>query len=240
MQEDWLDRTRLLLGDHSLDKLKTKNVLIVGLGGVGASAAEMICRAGVGKMTIVDSDIVNTTNINRQLLALHSNIGEQKAEIMGRRLKDINPEIQLTIINEFVEEGLSTDVLSTDFDYVVDAIDTLSPKIYLIYYALQMNLNIVSSMGAGGKINPSLVQLADLKQSFNCNLARNLRKRLRKLGVNGGFPVVFSPEDVSPDAVINTLNEQNKKTNVGTISYMPSLFGIYCASKVIQDLIKEE
>lgn len=237
MQDNWLSRTSLLLGDENLEKLKSKNVLIIGLGGVGATAAEMICRAGVGKMTIVDSDIVNNTNINRQLIALHSNIGDSKSAIMGKRLKDINPDIKLNIINEFVEEGLSTDILSTDFDYVVDAIDTLSPKIYLIYYALQMKLNIVSSMGAGGKIDPSLVQISDLKNSFNCNLARSLRKRLRRLGVNGDFPVVFSPEGVSSSAVIDTPDEQNKKTNVGTISYMPSLFGIFCASKVIRDLI---
>ena len=236
MNEDWLDRTRLLLGDDSVSRLKSKNVLIVGLGGVGATASEMICRAGVGKITIVDSDIINNTNINRQLLALHSNIGMNKSAVMGQRLRDINPDVELTIIDKFVEEGLSTEILSPKFDYVVDAIDTLSPKIYLIYYALEMNLKIISSMGAGGKIDPSLVQITDLEKSFNCNLARNLRKRLRKLGIKGGFPVVFSPEAVNPNAVIETPNEQNKKTNVGTISYMPSLFGIFCASKVIRDL----
>jgi len=236
MSENWLARTELLLGEEKLKKLKSKNVLVVGLGGVGAYAAEMICRAGVGKMTLVDGDIVNKTNINRQLPALHSTIGKSKAELLENRLKDINPEIKLTIINKFIKDEFIQEVLIENFDYVVDAIDTLSPKIYLIYRSLLRGFNIVSSMGAGGKVDPSLVQICDLSQSYNCKLARALRKRLAKLEVQGGFPVVFSPEEVDPKSIIETQGEQNKRSNVGTISYMPALFGIYCASKVIRDL----
>ncbi len=237
MQDNWLERTELLLGEEKLEKLKSKNVLIVGMGGVGAYAAEMICRAGIGKMTLVDGDTINITNINRQLPALHNSIGKSKTELMKSRLKDINPEIQIKTISHFVKDDYIQEILHNNFDYVIDAIDTLTPKIDLIYRALQKNLKIVSSMGAGGKIDPSLVQTVDLSKSYNCHLARALRKRLRKLDINGGFPVVFSTEDVNPNTVIETPGEQNKKSNVGTISYMPALFGIHCASKVITDLI---
>jgi len=237
MNEEWLDRTKLLLGNESVDKLSKKSVLVVGLGGVGATAAEMICRAGVGKITIVDSDVVSITNINRQLLALHSNIGDSKTQVLSNRMKDINPNVEIIIIDKFIEEGKSDCLFSNHFDYVIDAIDTLSPKVDLICNALNNSVKIVSSMGAGGKIDPSLVKIADLKKSYNCHLARSLRKRLHKLGIKSGFSVVFSPEDVDSKAVLYTPKERNKKSNVGTISYMPSLFGIYCASKVIRDLL---
>lgn len=237
MQEYWLERTELLVGKEKLEKLKTKHVLIVGLGGVGAYAAEMICRAGVGKLTLVDGDTVNKSNINRQLPALHSNLGISKAELMGIRLRDINPDLELTLVAKFVKDQDIQDILSVHFDYVVDAIDTLSPKIYLIYRSLLRGINIVSSMGAGGKLDPSLIQMADISESYNCKLARILRKRLRKLGVEKGFPVIFSPEEVDPKAVIVTPDDLNKKSNVGTISYMPSMFGMFCASKVIRDLL---
>lgn len=238
MSDFWLERTQLLLGEEKLEKLHNKHVLVVGLGGVGAYAAEMICRAGVGKMTIVDGDTVNLTNINRQLPALHSNIDKPKAELMAERLHDINPEVKLNVINKFIRDEYMKEILEEEFDYVVDAIDTLSPKVFLIYHSLQLGFKVISSMGAGGKLNASGVQIDDVSKSYNCNLARVLRKRLRKLGISKGFPVVFSPEDVDKSAVIVTPNEQNKKSNVGTISYMPALFGIHCASKVIQDLIE--
>lgn len=236
MQMDWLERTILLLGEEKVKQLQQKNVLVVGLGGVGAYAAEMICRAGVGKMTIVDGDVVNRSNLNRQLLALNENMGKSKARLMGERLLNINPELNLTVIDEFIRDEYMKEILKEDFDYVVDAIDTLSPKIYLIYHSLQQNLKIISSMGAGGKMDPAQVQIADIEKSYNCKLARALRKRLRKLEIQGGFPVVFSTEEANPEAVIETENEQNKKSTVGTISYMPALFGLFCASKVIRDL----
>lgn len=239
MSEYWLERTELLLGNEKLEKLQNKHVLVVGLGGVGAYAAEMICRAGVGKLTIVDGDTVNLTNINRQLPALHSNLHKPKAELMAERLKDINPNVALNVINEFIRDEDMKEFLNADFDYVVDAIDTLSPKVHLIYNAMQRGFRVISSMGAGGKLDPYGVKIADVSKSYNCNLARVLRKRLRKLGIAKGFPVIFSPEDVDKSAVIVTPNKQNKKSNVGTISYMPALFGIHCASKVIRDLIEE-
>jgi tRNA A37 threonylcarbamoyladenosine dehydratase len=236
MSEEWLSRTNLLLGDERLSQLQNAHVLVVGLGGVGAYAAEQICRAGVGQMTIVDGDNIELSNINRQLPATQSNLKKDKAEVMGQRLLDINPNLKLRILNEYLKDERMIEVLQEEqYDYVVDAIDTLAPKIFLIYHSLQNNLKIVSAMGAGGKMDPTKIQIADISKSYNCKLARMLRKRLHKLGVYKGVPVVFSPEDVSKDAVI--LDEsRNKKSNVGTISYMPPLFGCFCASVVIKDL----
>ncbi len=238
MNEEWIDRTQLLLGCENIEKLKKAHVLIVGLGGVGAYAAEQVCRAGVGKLTIVDGDKIGITNINRQLPATTETVGQDKAAVMGNRLMAINPNLELTILNEYLKDDRMIEVLQqTSFDFVVDAIDTLAPKIFLIYHSLKKQLPIVSAMGAGGKTDPSKIQIADISKSYNCKLARMLRKRLHKLGVYKGVTVVFSPEEVSPDAVILEEGE-NKKSNVGTISYMPPLFGCFMASVVIKQLIQ--
>lgn len=233
---DWLDRTNLLLGPQNLEKLKNANVLVVGLGGVGAVAAEMICRAGVGKMTIADGDVVELTNRNRQLPALKSTEGHPKTEILAQRLLDINPGLELNSVFEFIRDEKAVELLrSQSFDYVVDAIDTLSPKVFLIHHSLELGLNLVSSMGAGGKIDPSKVAVTDISKSYNCKLARMIRKRLNKLGIKKGFKVVFSPEEVDENA-IRLEESQNKKSSVGTISYMPAVFGCFAASVVIRYL----
>jgi len=234
---NWLKRTELLLGAESIGKLSKANVLVVGLGGVGAYAAETICRAGVGKMTIVDGDTVNESNINRQLVALSSTVGKKKTDVLGDRLLDINPDLQLTRINEFIIDERMVEILDQGYDYVVDAIDTLSPKIFLIYHSMQKSIPIVSSMGAGGKLDPAMIEITDISKSYNCKLARTLRKRLHKLGIRKGFKAVFSPEEVPKGSVELTDNEQNKKSNVGTISYMPPAFGCACASVVIRGLL---
>lgn len=230
----------MLLGQARLEKLKQAHVLVAGLGGVGAYAAEQLCRAGVGEMTIIDGDVVELTNKNRQLPALDCNLGRAKAELMAERFREINPELRLHVISEFIrDEGMVEVLQRAKYSYVVDAIDTLAPKIFLIYHSLQLGLPIVSSMGSGGKLDPSKVMVADISKSYNCNLARMLRKRLHKLGVYKGVKVVFSSEFTDPNAVI--LSEgQNKKSNVGTISYMPPLFGCFAASVVIRDLIGGE
>jgi len=233
---DWLTRTELLLGDDGLNKLKASKVLVVGLGGVGAWAAEMICRAGTGNMTIVDGDIIHSTNRNRQLPALKSTEGLTKSDVMGRRLKDINPDINLTVINEYLENESIIDVLESGYDYVVDAIDTLSPKIFLIYHSLLKKYPVVSSMGAGGKFNPEMVTISDISQTTDCSLARILRKRLHRLGIKEGFSAVYSPEGIDKSRIVATNGEQNKASIVGTISYMPAAFGIACASVVIRDI----
>lgn len=233
----WQERTSLLIKEANLNKLHRSHVFVAGLGGVGAYAAEMLCRAGVGNLTIADADHVSSSNRNRQLLALSSTEGKQKASLMRERLFDINPGLQVTAIDVFLRDDLTNKVLETPFDYVVDAIDTLSPKIYLIHGALSRQLPLVSSMGAGGKMDPSKVKVTDFSETYHCNLARMLRKRLRKLGVSGGFKTVFSTEPVMHDAMFRVENESNKKSTMGTISYMPAIFGCFCASVVIRDLI---
>uniref|UniRef100_UPI003217399E tRNA threonylcarbamoyladenosine dehydratase n=1 Tax=uncultured Draconibacterium sp. TaxID=1573823 RepID=UPI003217399E len=233
----WLERTELLLGDDKLDKLKNANVLVVGLGGVGAYAAEQLCRAGIGKMTIVDGDVVEQSNRNRQLPALISTTGKPKAEILAERFFDINPDIELTVVNDFIRDEKTLELLkSQPFDYVVDAIDTLSPKVFLIFHAMDLKLPIISSMGAGGKMDPSKIMVSDLSKSYNCKLAKMLRKRLSRQGIKKGVKVVFSTELIDENAV--RLEEgQNKKSTVGTISYMPPTFGCFLASEVIRDIV---
>jgi tRNA A37 threonylcarbamoyladenosine dehydratase len=235
---DWLQRTELVLGEEGLQRLMAANVLVVGLGGVGAYAAEMICRAGVGKMTIVDGDTIHPSNRNRQLPALKSTEGLPKAEVMGRRLTEINPGISLTVIQEYLKDERMTEVLDIGYDYVVDAIDTLSPKIFLIYHSLQRKLPVVSSMGAGGKFDPTRISISDISETTDCSLARILRKRLHRLGIREGFTAVYSSEAIDKSKIVATNGEQNKASIVGTISYMPAAFGIACASVVIRDLAK--
>jgi len=233
----WLSRTEQLIGPDKLQALQGKHVLVAGLGGVGAMAAELICRAGVDNITIIDGDTVHTSNRNRQLPALKSTEGKPKTEVMATRLLDINPALNLTLINEYIRDERTLEILKKGFDYVVDAIDTLSPKVYLLFHCVELNLPVVSSMGAGGKFDPMQVRVADLDESYNCKLAYYMRKRLHKLGVWKGIKVVFSPEVVNRNAVSLQEGESNKKSNVGTISYMPAVFGCFCASVVIRDLL---
>lgn len=237
-ENNWLARTELLLGPEQVETLAHKHVLQVGLGGVGAYSAEMLCRAGIGEMTIVDADAVSVTNLNRQLPALHSTIGKSKVEIMKERLLDINPNLKLHCVEMFIRDEKTAELLdAADYDYVVDAIDSLSPKVYLIQQALQRGLRIVSAMGAGGKMDPGKVQVADISKSSHCHLAKTVRKRLYRLGVRGGFPVVYSTENVPEEAIVIDKDESiNKLSTVGTISYMPAVFGCVAASVVIREL----
>lgn len=236
MDNSWLERTTLLIGNESIEKLSKKHVLVVGLGGVGAYSAEMIARAGIGHMTIVDGDTISNSNINRQLPALHSQIGKPKAEVMAQRLRDINPDIDLTVIDEFIKDERMRQLLDNKYDYVVDAIDTVSPKVFLICHCVELGHKIISCMGAGGRVDPTKLQIADISKTYNCKLAKTIRKRLHRKGIDKGVNVVFSSELVDKSSVIEVDDEENKKSTVGTISYMPALFGIYCASKVIRDL----
>jgi len=237
MSENWETRTELLFGTEKLEKLHNSSVLVVGLGGVGAYAAENICRAGVGKMTIVDGDKVTPGNRNRQLLALTSTEGMRKAEIMAKRLLDINPDLQLTVVDDFIKNEKIQQLLDVKYDYIVDAIDTLSPKLYFIVEAMKRGVRLVSSMGAGGKTNPELVKISDIDESFGCRLAYFIRKRLHKQGIRTGFKVIFSPEPVKKESIMLISHEQNKNSTVGTISYMPAIFGCFCASVVIRDIV---
>ncbi len=225
-----------LLGSEAMEKLAGARVLVAGMGGVGSMAAELICRSGIGHMSIVDADRIQPGNLNRQLPALHSTLDRYKADVMGQRLLDINPGLDLRIHKAFIrDEGIPA-ILSEGYDYVVDAIDTLSPKIYLIHESLKQGLKLASSMGSGGKLDPMQVQIADFGETFNCRLAYILRKKLRKLGVYGGFPVVFSTEQVPREVIIEVENEANKKSTVGTTAHIPAIFGCMLASIVVRDL----
>jgi tRNA A37 threonylcarbamoyladenosine dehydratase len=237
---DWTGRTELLLGKNAVEKLAGAHVLVAGLGGVGAYAAEQVCRSGVGKMTIIDADMVVPSNRNRQLLALKSTEGQRKARLMAERLLDINPDLELVVLDEYLKDNRTDEVLSAKTDFVIDAIDTISPKVFLIYHTLQHGHKLVSSMGAGGKINPGLIRIAPVEDSHGCRLAYLIRKRLHRLGVRTGFDVVFSPEPVSKTSFLAVENEQNKITTIGTISYMPAIFGCFCASVAIRGIIEAE
>lgn len=237
MSDNWLERSTLLLGDEKLEYLKSLTIAVVGLGGVGAYAAEMLARTGVGSMIILDADSIHPSNKNRQLLALESTIGQPKAQLMYDRLRDINPSLKITVIKEFLTQDNVDEILSQrPIDYIVDAIDTLSPKIALIQFALRNSIKIVSSMGAGAKTDATKIRIKDISKSFNCPLAYMLRKRLRKVGISKGFNVVFSEELPNEDAII-AVEEQNKKSMVGTISYLPPVFGCICAQAVLEDLL---
>ncbi len=237
MVEDWLERSTLLLGNEKLEYLKSLTIAVIGLGGVGAYAAEMLVRTGVGSMIILDADYVSSSNKNRQLLALESTIGQPKVQLMCSRLLDINPSLKITVIKEFLTQDNVDELLSQrPIDYIVDAIDTLSPKIALIQFALKNSIKIVSSMGAGAKTDATKIRIKDISKSFNCPLAYMLRKRLRKVGISKGFKVVFSEELPNEDAIV-AVEEQNKKSMVGTISYLPSVFGCICAQAVLEDLL---
>ncbi len=236
----WTDRTALLLGDANMEKLRSASVLVMGLGGVGAYAAEMLVRAGIGKICIVDGDEVSLTNLNRQLPALHSTLGQSKAGILKARFLDINPELEIEAMGEYVKDQRMVEILeSRPFDYVVDAIDTLSPKIYLLYHCVKRKMRVVSAMGSGGKADPLQLKICDISQTYHCALADALRKRLHKLNIYTGIQAVFSPEPVPAHAVRKTFGERNKKSMVGTVSYMPPLVGCLCASVVIRELCGE-
>ncbi len=234
--EDWLSRTRLLMGDTAMERLSQAHVMVVGVGGVGAYAAEMVARAGVGRMTIIDADSVSSSNINRQLVALHSTVGMPKVEVLSRRLMDINPQLQLTALHQFIEaESIPQLFEEQQVDFLIDAIDTLAPKIALITHCLRNKIKIVSSMGAGGRRDPSAIRLADIADTYHCALAKAVRLRLRKAGISKGLKVVFSTEQADRNAVL-AVEERNKKSTVGTVSYLPTLFGCHLAAYVIEKL----
>ena len=240
MDKYWLERTELLIKNEGLEKLKNASVLVVGLGGVGSFAAEFLARAGVGKMTIVDGDTVDITNINRQLPALHSTVDQHKVEVVAARLLDINPEIQLTKINEFLNPERMDEILDSEkFNYILDCIDSVTPKITLIKAAKRKKIKIVSCMGAGGKVDPSKVMVRDISKTNNCFLARTVRKRLKKEKINKGIRCVFSNEVQSEESLKMTDGSNYKRSFYGTISYIPAMFGLYAAAEVINYLIKE-
>ena len=241
MQSEWLQRTELLVKEEGIEKLQSANILIVGLGGVGSFAAEFLVRSGIGNLTIVDGDTVDITNINRQLPALNSTIGKNKTDVVAERILDINPEINLKKINEFLEPERMEEILTQEkFDYVLDCIDSLSPKLALIITCKRKKIKLVSAMGAGGKTDPSKVMVRDISKTNNCFLAKQIRKKLKKEQIHKGFRCVFSNEIQDENSLKMTDGSNYKKSFYGTISYMPAIFGLYAAAEVIRFLLKKE
>jgi len=236
MDKSWMERTKLLVKEKGVENLQKAHVLVVGLGGVGGYAAEAICRAGVGKMTIIDGDTVDPSNRNRQIQALSSTHGQNKADLMYARLKDINPDCDVTAINAFQTPDDMKEFLKQKFTYIIDAIDSISPKLYLIQMAYWNNQKIISSMGAGGKMDPTKVKVADIKDTNICPLAQYMRKRLRYMNIYKGVKCVYSDELPAKFSIMHTDGSKFKKSAYGTISYLPAVFGLTCASVAIRDI----
>jgi len=245
--EQWQVRTGMLVSEDGLERLSSSTVAVIGLGGVGAFAAEMVVRAGVGKVLILDSDNISLTNINRQLLALHSTVGQMKADILAARLKDINPSVELVVRHDYLTESNVADVLcGLKIGYLIDAIDTLGPKLALIHHCVKVaGIPLVSSMGSGAKFDASKVRIADISKSFNCPLAYMVRKKLRRMGIEKGFKAVFSEELPIREAIVPMSEQEmsevsNKKSQVGTISYLPAVFGCMCAQAALTALLDRQ
>lgn len=242
---DFSSRTRLLLRDEGYERLQAAHVLVVGLGGVGGYAAEQLCRAGIGRLTLVDGDTVSESNLNRQIIALRSTVGQSKAELFRDRFADINPDCRVIAMTEYLRDDRLVQLLedfkqsSPQFSCVVDCIDSLSPKVFLLYHSRRIGLPVVSSMGSGGKLDPSQVRSADISKSHTCPLAAMVRKRLRRMGVDEGIRVVFSTEAVPEHAMQEEIST-NHRTTLGTISYMPPLFGCHIAAEVIKLLLQNK
>jgi tRNA threonylcarbamoyladenosine dehydratase len=237
MDTSWMERTALLVGNKGVEKLMASHVLVVGLGGVGSYAAEAIGRSGIGTMTIIDGDTVDPTNRNRQLQALATTHGQNKAHLMAERLLQINPDIKLNVIDEFRNPDEMKLLLKKKFTYVIDAIDSISPKLYLLQTAYYNNQRIISSMGAGGKMDPTQIRVVDISQTKVDPMAQYVRKRLRYLNIFKGIKAVYSPEVPAKYSIMRTDGSKFKRSAYGTISYLPAAFGLTCASVVIRDIV---
>lgn len=233
----WSVRTQLLIGAEAYERLQESHVLVVGVGGVGAYVSEMLARAGIGHLSLVDGDVINPSNINRQLPALHSTCGMSKVEVMAQRLLDINPALQVHMHKRFLEgEAIEQFIAKGAYDFIVDAIDTLSPKVDVLSVAVNYKIPVISSMGAGAKSDPSQVGLADISKTFSCGLARQVRKRLKRRGIEKGLPVVFSTEVADCKGVLSSCDEHYKASTLGTLSFLPAIFACHLSAYVINEL----
>lgn len=236
--DNWLERTELLIGTEALMKLQNAHVLVVGLGGVGSYAAETVVRSGVGKITIVDGDDVDPTNKNRQLQALDSTKGKQKAHVLKERFLDINPNLEITTHDKFMNpEEMKELLTSNKFDFAMDCIDSVQPKLALILILRRMRVKFISSMGAGGKLDPSKIKVSDISKTRECKFAKILKKMLKRKGVIDRVLTVYSEEIQKEESLQMTDGKNYKKSFYGTIAYMPAMFGMTMASEVIKRLI---
>lgn len=233
----WLSRTSLLIGEEALKRLTKKHVMVVGMGGVGSFAAEFIARSGIGKMTIIDGDVVDPTNRNRQLPALATNHGQPKVQIMAERLRSVNPELMLDAVQQFVNPEMVQQQLDKKPDFIIDAIDSITPKLTFIRSAYESGIPLVSSMGAGAKLDPTQLRVVDISETYNCPFAQQIRKNLRGHGIKKGIRVVFSPEKPIKESLMLTDGKNYKKSAYGTISYLPATFGAVVASVAIRELM---
>lgn len=235
-EETWNNRTRRLLGDERVKRLRNASVLIVGVGGVGGYAAEMLTRTGVGKLTLVDADNVAESNINRQLIALESTVGEPKSLLYAERFHDINPEAEIVSHVEFLSPDNVEQIFNGNiFDYVIDAIDTVAPKVALIEFCLRHSIPIISSMGAGGRVDPTKIGYFNIWETREDGLAKAVRRKMRSIGLRKNLKVVASTEKPCSHSLIH-INTANKRSSYGTIATIPSIFGIYLANHVIRSL----
>ena len=241
MNEAYFSRTELLAGQQGMQKLARTSVAVIGLGGVGSYSAEALARSGIGKFILIDYDVIEPTNINRQILALQSTLGKPKVELMQQRILDINPKAEVIIYQE-VLDGNKQDNLLEGAEYCVDSIDSLNSKISLLEFLLKNERKFISIMGAGNRLDPSQVHISTIDKSHNCPLARRVRKLLHKKGIRGHFPCVYSSElpivpenDVSDEEGI--IKDRQRKV-IGSISYLPAVMGLMAASYVIRDVLK--
>ncbi len=226
-----------MIGEEKIKVLNDSHVLVVGLGGVGSFAAEFVARAGVGQMTIIDGDVVDPTNRNRQLPALATNHGVSKADIMAERLLAISPELKLNVVKAFVNPEMVRQYLETKPDFLIDAIDSVTPKLTFLTTAYEFGIPMVSSMGAGGKFDPTQLRVVDISKTYNCPFAQQVRKNLKDKGIFKGIQVVFSPEEPMKESIMLTDGKNYKKSAYGTMSYLPATFGAVAASVAIRHLI---
>lgn len=231
------ERTHILIGDEGIARLQQAHVFLAGLGGVGSFTAEALARMGVGKMTLVDHDVVSGSNMNRQLVALSSTVDVLKADVMANRIKDINPDCQLTLITDFLTPDSIPQILAQGYDVVIDAIDSLSSKSALLETAWQNDMTVFASMGAGGKLDPTQVRTGDLMDTSMCKLAKHLRSQLRKRGVGRGIQTVYSLESPLPPLPPEPVSRGRARAVNGTVSYMPSIFGLTLAGMVINHIV---
>ena len=234
----WNERVELLVEKKNMEKIKKAHILVVGLGGVGSFAAESLCRMGIGNLTIADSDLVSESNRNRQIISLSSTTGKKKTEVLKDRLMDINPEVKIIAIDLFlIDEKITTLLDGAKFDYVIDAIDTLTPKTQLLEQCVKKNIKVVSSMGSGAKFDPSKIELKDISKTHKCPLARKIRNNLHKLGIYKGIQCVFSAEEYLNYKFVKTDGASNQKSIIGSTSYIPPMFGGFCVSAVIKEIL---
>jgi tRNA A37 threonylcarbamoyladenosine dehydratase len=233
--ENRFHRSEILFGSAALQKLKKSRVLLAGAGGVGGYAAEALARGGIGSLTIYDPDNIHYSNLNRQLLALCSNNGQSKASALQNRLKDINPEIELTALPAALTmENIPGILDNGNFDYIVDAIDSVNEKCFLLSEAYARKIPVIAAMGAGCRVDPTQVQYADISKTHGCKLAKTVRSKLKKeYNIHKGITCVFSPES-NPHAVVP--GEKGERPTIGSSSFMPGIFGLFMAAKVINDL----